>query len=183
MTRWILGLVITATGFAQSAQISQLTSFQAFQRAAIVLRHPRCVNCHIPSDQPLIGEKGEVHPMRVARGADGQGTPALRCSTCHQETNGELPHSPPGSKGWQLPSPEDRRPWAGMDDQKMCRGILAVMAKDGLNRETIVDYVGTDPRVLWSWDPGPGREKPPMDRLEFAALIRTWIEKGASCAP
>jgi hypothetical protein len=37
--------------------------------------------------------------MRVARGADGQGTPALRCSTCHQETNGELPHSPPGGHG------------------------------------------------------------------------------------
>lgn len=180
MIRWILGLIIVATGFAQNAQLG---SFEAFRKAATVIRHPRCVNCHIPGDQPLIGQNGEVHPMRVRRGADGQGTPVLRCSTCHQETNGELPHSPPGiAKGWQLPSPKNRLAWAGLDDQKMCRGILAVMTANG-TRDNIAEYMGTDPRVLWAWDPGPGREKPSMDRLEFVELIRIWIEKGASCAP
>lgn len=181
MTRWSLGLIIAATGFAQNAQLG---SFEAFRKAAVVIRHPRCLNCHIPGDQPTIGSNGEVHPMRVKRGADGTGTPALHCSTCHQETNGELPHSPPGiSKGWQLPSPQNRLAWAGLDDQKLCRGILDSLTKSGLTREKLADYVGSDPRVVWAWDPGPGREKPSMERLEFAALIRTWIEKGASCAP
>jgi hypothetical protein len=64
----------------------------------------------------------------------------------------------------------------------MCRGILKVITANG-TRANIAEYMGTDPRVLWAWDPGPGREKPSMDRLEFAELIRVWIEKGASCAP
>src|SRR5579871_5086618 len=101
MTRLVLALLSLST--AAIAQPPQLSSFQAFQKAATVIRHPRCVNCHIPGDQPLNGADGDVHPMLVKRGVDGQGTAALRCSTCHLETNGELPHSPPGIiKGWQL---------------------------------------------------------------------------------
>ena len=173
---------ILAAGAAW-AQPAALSSFQAFQKAATVIRHPRCLNCHIPGDQPLIGENGEVHPMRVQRGPDGKGMLVLRCSTCHQDTNGELPHSPPGTKGWQLPDPKNRLAWAGLDDQKLCRGILTVLKNGGQPRDKIADYMNSDPRVLWAWDPGPGREKPSMERLEFVELIRTWIEKGASCAP
>lgn len=181
MTRLVLALLSLST--AAIAQPPQLSSFQAFQKAATVIRHPRCVNCHIPGDQPLNGADGDVHPMLVKRGVDGQGTAALRCSTCHQETNGELPHGPPGIiKGWQLPSPQNRLAWAGLNDREMCRGILKVMTENG-TRSKIAEYMGTDPRVLWAWDPGPGREKPSMDRLEFVELIKIWIEKGASCAP
>lgn len=181
MIRLLLASILAAG--AASAQTASLSSFEAFQKAATVIRHPRCLNCHIPGDQPLIGSNGEVHPMLVKRGADGKGTSVLRCSTCHQETNGELPHSPPGTKGWQLPGPKNRLAWAGLDDQKLCRGILNVLKNGGQPRDKIADYVNSDPRVLWAWDPGPGREKPSMDRLEFVELIRTWVEKGASCAP
>lgn len=183
MTRLLLALLsLSAAALAQTAQLG---SFEAFRKAATVIRHPRCVNCHVAGDQPTIGSNREAHPMRVKRGADGHGTPALRCSTCHQDTNGELPHSPPGiaDNKWQLPSPQNRLAWAGLDDQKLCRGILTAMNNSGMTREKLAGYVNSDPRVLWAWDPGPGREKPSMDRLEFVELIRQWIEKGASCAP
>jgi hypothetical protein len=43
--------------------------------------------------------------------------------------------------------------------------------------------VETDALVLWAWNPGLGREAPRMSHQEFLRLIRTWIEKGAACAP
>jgi hypothetical protein len=180
MIRAILCVVIVAG--AAPAQTAQLSSFEAFRKAAVVLRHPRCMNCHVPGDQPLTGPNGQPHPMRVKRGVDGLGTPVARCTTCHQETNGELPHSPPGSKEWKLPPPASRMAWVGLDDQKLCAAILNTKANGGMTRDKIVAHMESDPRVQWSWEPGPEREAPPMTHSEFVELIRIWIEKGASCA-
>lgn len=160
---------------------SGLTSFEAFQKAAVVLRHPRCLNCHIPGDAPLNGSSGAAHPMRVKRGVDGTGMAGLHCNTCHQETNGELPHSPPGAPEWQLPPAKTRMAWSGLNDQKLCRVLLDPKENAGIGREKMIHHMSTDPRVLWAWSPGPGREAPPMEHREFVALITTWIEKGGSC--
>jgi hypothetical protein len=157
------------------------TSFEAFQKAAAVLRHPRCLNCHIPGDGPLVGAKSEAHPMRVKRGTDGAGSVVLRCATCHQDTNGELPHSPPGAANWKLPPPATRMAWVGLDDRKLCAAILNTKVNGGMARDKIVQHMEQDTRVLWAFEPGPGREAPPMDRHQFVELIRIWIEKGASC--
>jgi hypothetical protein len=174
----LLGLVPSVP-----AQRDSMTSFQAFQKAATVLRHPRCINCHIPGDSPLFGATGDVHPMHVKRGADGEGTPVMRCNTCHQETNAAVPHGPPGSKEWRLPSPKARMAWVGLNDQQLCRAITDTRTNGGMTRDKIAAHMATDSRVLWAFDPGPGRDKPPMSEREFVSLIRTWIEKGASCAP
>jgi len=175
MRRFIPALLIAAV--AAMAQ----GSFDAFRKAAVVLRHPRCINCHVPGDSPLAGAKPEPHPMRVKRGADGGGSAVLRCSTCHQETNGELPHSPPGAVNWKLPPAATRMAWVGLDDHQLCNAILNTKVNGGMARDKIVEHMNSDTRVLWAWEPGPGRETPPMDRREFVQLIRTWIEKGASC--
>lgn len=175
-----ISTLIAAAAWGQTAGLS---SFEAFRKAAAVLRHPRCINCHIPGDQPLSGANGEPHPMRVKRGADGSGTSVVRCTNCHQETNGELPHSPPGAKNWKLPPPATRMAWVGLDDQKLCSAILNTKLNGGMARDEIVKHMDSDTRVLWAWEPGPGREPPPMDRHQFVELIRVWIEKGASCAP
>ena len=164
-------------------QSDSLTSFQAFQKATMVLRSPRCINCHISGDSPLFSSTGESHPMRVKRGLDGGGTAVMRCNTCHQETNAEILHGPPGSKEWRLPSPKARMAWVGLNDQQLCRMIINSKTNGGMSRENITHHMETDPRVLWAWNPGLGREKPPMSQREFVALIRRWIEKGAACAP
>ena len=160
-----------------------LTSFEAFQKAATVMRHPRCLNCHIPGDSPLFGASGDVHPMRVKRGPDGEGTPVMRCNTCHQETNSDVLQGPPGAKEWRLPSPKARMAWVGLNDRQLCRAILDTKTNGGMSRDKLTTHMETDTRVLWSWNPGPGREAPPMSHREFVGLIRTWIEKGAACAP
>jgi hypothetical protein len=179
----VMTVLLSAIISAATPQSPPLTSFQAFQKAAVVLRSPRCMNCHVPGDSPLFGSAGETHAMRVKRGSDGGGTAVMRCNTCHQETNAEGLHGPPGSKDWRLPSAKARMAWVGLNDQQLCRAIIDPRTNGGLARDSIAHHMETDPRVLWAWDPGPGRESPPMSHRDFASWIRTWIEKGAACAP
>jgi hypothetical protein len=164
-------------------QSNLLSSFQAFQKATTVLRHPRCLNCHVPGDSPLFetGASAQPHAMRVKRGPDGGGTAVMRCNTCHQETNAEVLHGPPGSKEWRLPSPKAKMAWLGLNDRDLCRAIADMKTNGGMSRENLAHHMETDPRVAWAWNPGPGRDTPPMSQREFVSLIRTWIEKGASC--
>src|SRR5215813_5326985 len=58
---------------------------RAFKEVATVLSSARCANCHIRGGAPLQGEDAHPHAMRVRRGIDGRGTPAMRCSNCHQD--------------------------------------------------------------------------------------------------
>jgi len=182
MTQFIVAFVVWFIPAAPS-QSDSVSSFQAFQKAATVLRHPRCINCHIPGDSPLFGSAGEVHAMRVKRGTDGGGTAVMRCETCHQETNAEVLHGPPGAKEWRLPSAKTRMAWVGLNDQQLCRAIIDSKLNGGMSRDSLTHHMETDTRVLWAWNPGLGREAPPMSHREFLGLIRTWIEKGAACAP
>ena len=177
----LLLLLLLATVPATPPQSNSLSSFQAFQRAAAVLRHPRCMNCHVPGDSPLLGASAEPHAMRVKRGPDGGGTAVMRCTTCHQETNAEVLHGPPGSKEWRLPSPKAKMAWLGLNDRELCRAIIDIKTNGGMSRANLAHHMETDSRVAWAWNPGPGRESPPMSQREFVSLIRTWIEKGASC--
>lgn len=177
-------LLLIFGGIAASGQSSSsLSSFQAFQKAAVVLRHPRCLNCHVPGDTPLTGSNAEPHAMRVKRGADGLGSPLMRCGTCHQQTNGDLPHSPPGSEEWQLPPAKTKMAWVGLKDAQLCRLLLDPKENDGIGKEELIHHMEADPRMQWAWSPGRGREIPPLSHQEFVQLVSVWIEKGASCVP
>ena len=105
----------------------------------------------------------------------------MRCNTCHQETNAEVLHGPPGSREWRLPSPKAKMAWLGLNDRELCRAIIDIKTNGGMSRANLAHHMETDSRVAWAWNPGPGRESPPMSQREFVSLIRTWIEKGASC--
>jgi hypothetical protein len=176
-----LGTILLLACASTSIAEPQSASFDAFRKAATVLRHPRCLNCHVPGEAPLVGSSGEAHAMGVRRGVDGLGTPLLRCSSCHQESNVDAMHAPPGAPGWQLPASRARLAWVGLDDVRLCHAILDSQQNGGMHREAIVTHMMTDARVLWAWAPGPGRAAPPMDHRTFVELIRTWIERGADC--
>src|SRR5450631_3145182 len=90
--------------FASSlmAQNSRPTGVRAFRDVASVLTSPRCLNCHVLGDSPLQGDDNHVHKMMVARGTDGRGTPAMRCSGCHQDSNVSASHAPPGVPEWRV---------------------------------------------------------------------------------
>lgn len=91
---------------SQDDSARQKQSMRAFGAMATVLTSPRCLNCHIPGDAPLHGDESKPHKeLNIKRGPDGRGTPAMRCSNCHQSENSTTLHAPPGAPDWQLPPP------------------------------------------------------------------------------
>lgn len=149
----------------------------AFEVVAVVLRHPRCLNCHPAGDRPLQSESSRPHAMNVVRGPDGGGMSGMRCDGCHGTSNAPLAHAPPGvSAGWRL-APREMR------FERLSGPELAAMLLDPershMTPEEMLEHVAHDPLVLWGWDPGPGREPVPTPHADFVAAFRTWIEAGA----
>ena len=168
----------------------------AFMKAYAVFMHPRCQNCHPAGDTPLQGDDSHVHDLlRLRRGADGNGVFAMRCSNCHQATNGPGPHTPPGApevadKGgrpaaprWHLPGPDTPMVFQGRSPAALCRQLEDPKQNGGLTPDRVVHHVSTDPLVLWAWNPGEGRTPPPLSHAEFMAAVREWLDAGGACPP
>jgi len=114
----VLCLVVARSLTADSTPISterpnssNAVALSAFRDVASVLASPRCLNCHIAGQSPLQGDDSRPHSMNVKRGADGRGSPAMRCTNCHQSTNSELAHAPPGAPDWRLPEAKTPLAW------------------------------------------------------------------------
>ena len=174
---------------AQSDDLATPESFAAIPDAAgrsaalftelgKVLTHPRCVNCHPAGDQPRQGEAGRLHQPPVARGADGHGLPAMRCSNCHQDANFD-PARVPGHPEWHL-APRDMA-WEGKTLSEICAQIKDPARNGGRSLEQLVHHIGTDTLVGWAWAPGFGRKPAPGTQQEVGALAEAWVKTGAVC--
>lgn len=151
-----------------------------------VFSHPRCANCHVGGDHKPIwaglgdGLQPRKHGMNVSGGASRMGAETgLACMTCHTEHNSTVPHGPPGSHGWAL-APVQME-WFGKSSAAICAQIKDTKRNGGRTLEQVAHHVETEPLVLWSWRPGPGREAPPFSSAEVAGFIRTWARLGAPC--
>lgn len=152
----------------------------AFEAIMPVLHHPRCMNCHSIGDFPRQGDDNHQHTMNVRRGADGDGLPGVKCSTCHQDHNLSGQHTPPGAPDWELPSPKMPMIWKGLSDRGLCE-LFKDPAQNGNRKvEQIVEHMST-PLVRWGWDPGEGRAPVPMPEAEFLTKVKEWAAKGAAC--
>jgi hypothetical protein len=175
-------LVLPLIGAVSSAQEPERES-AAFRAVASVLQSPRCVNCHIPGDAPLQGDAGRPHVMRVKRGADGRGTPAVRCRACHLSENAQTLHGPPGASNWRLPSPSTRMAWQGLSGERLCQALKDPVRTGGRSLAQLVEHVRDDHLVRWGWEPGPGRSLPPISHERFVAAFESWVRDGAPCPP
>jgi hypothetical protein len=183
--RTALVVVFTATVFGAArvpaAPKSSARGEEAFRAVVSVLQHPRCLNCHIPGDQPLQGDEGRLHGMRVKRGTDGRGTVAMRCGNCHQAENSAVPDAPPGARNWQLPPPATPMIFRGVSPGELCRTLKDPKANGGKSLDQLVEHVRSDKLVLWGFEPGDGRRPPPLDHETFVARFREWVSAGAPC--
>lgn len=157
---------------------------EAFATVAQVFQHPRCSNCHIPGDAPLVGDTREPHPQQVARGPDGKGAPGLPCSTCHGDSNppasyGE--HVPPGAPHWALPPPDQRMAWIGMAPAQLCAMIQDRGQNGDRDHAALLTHVSEDKLVLWGWEPGSGRAPVDVPHAEFVAAFQRWVDAGGPC--
>lgn len=162
-------------------EVKNAESLRAFTGVASVLTSPRCLNCHIPGDSPLQGDEQRPHNMNVKRGPDGRGTPAMRCTNCHQDENSSTPHAPPGAPGWRLPLPAMPLAWQGLGTGDLCRTFKDPATNGGRNLGQLIEHVETDHLVHWAWNPGPGRVPPPISQEEFVAKVKEWVATGAAC--
>jgi hypothetical protein len=157
---------------------SETRSAAYFTELGKVLTHPRCVNCHPAGDRPRQGDAARLHQPPVERGADGHGTAAMRCSSCHQQANFE-PGRVPGHPQWHL-APRDMG-WEGKTLAEICAQIKDPARNGGRSVEDIVHHIGDDTLVGWAWAPGFGRSPAPGTQQQARALAEAWAESGAAC--
>ncbi len=152
----------------------------AFLDVYKVLMHPRCMNCHPSGGAPLQGDDSHVHAQNVKRGEDGKGKYALKCANCHQETNLPGENMPPGNPTWQLPKKDMPLVFQGKSPRELADQLKDPKRNGGKTLEQLLEHVTHDKLVLWGWEPGDGRTKPPLSHAEFAKKFREWVEKGAA---
>jgi hypothetical protein len=151
----------------------------AFLDVYKVLMHPRCMNCHPSGEVPLQGDDSHLHPQNVKRGEDGKGKYALKCANCHQDTNLAGKNLPPGNPTWQLPRKNMPLVFQGKSPRELADQLKDPKRNGGKTLEQLVEHVTHDKLVLWAWDPGDGRTRPPLSHDEFAKKFREWVEKDA----
>src|SRR3954451_21115860 len=114
-TLLLLGAGAMSAG-AAAAPDSHPAALAAFDTIQAVLQHPRCQNCHIPGDAPLVFDAGVTHPQNVKRGPSGNGAAGLPGTTCHATRNPPASYGanmPPGAPAWRLPPPEHKMIFIG----------------------------------------------------------------------
>jgi len=168
-----------------SATPNRQDGLAAFAQLERVLRHPRCLNCHVP-DSPLQGDFSRLHYPPVQRGVDGKGVAPLQCATCHSTKNSPLPHAPPGLEtdgkpGWHMPPANMKMNWVGLRGAALCKVFREPKTNGNRSLAMLEQHMLTDHLVAWGWSPGPGRALPPLDKAAFDEQVRTWIRNGAPC--
>lgn len=188
----VLPLAAAAAGPGGNFQPTQVSAtpdrgagLQAFAQIERVLLHPRCLNCHVP-DAPLQGDFKRVHYPPVQRGLDGKGVAPLQCATCHSTQNSPLPNAPPGldtdgKPGWHMPPAHMKMSWLGLAGPALCKVFRDPKTNGGRSLAMLEEHMATDHLVAWGWQPGPGRQLPPLDKPAFDEQVRTWIRNGAPC--
>jgi hypothetical protein len=153
-------------------------SVALFAEVSRVLLHPRCVNCHPQDDSPRQRDQHEMHNPPVVRGPNNMGVVAMRCQTCHQDSNTELARVP-GARGWQL-APVNMA-WLGKNAADICVQISDPKRNGGRTLVQVQEHLAHDPLVAWGWAPGADREPVPGTQAQLAALFQAWIDSGAFC--
>jgi hypothetical protein len=165
---------------AQASKKDDAVAREAFQAAYKVFMHPRCMNCHPSGDIPLQGDDSRPHAQNVQRGPDGKGKYALKCASCHQDTNLPGKNMPPGNPSWHLPPPQMRMVFQGKTPGELASQLKDPKQNGNKTLDELLHHITEDKLVLGGWNPGDGRTKPPLSHAEFVAKMREWVEKGAA---
>jgi hypothetical protein len=160
------------------AQAEQGDTGSEFAPIYRVLESPRCVNCHPSGDAPHVGDEGRRHRMNVSRRSADAGLP---CSTCHRARNAGFEHGPPGALNWQMPPADHPMPFEQRSAHEVCEQLKDPKRNGGKSLADLHAHFATDSIVLWGWDPGPGRTKPPIPHAELVQRVDAWIAAGAPC--
>ena len=155
----------------------------AFVDVARVLQSPRCMNCHPVGDRPLQTDENRPHRMNVSRASEAAG---LDCATCHREKNSEelgIPGGPPGAPNWHLPPADTPMVFQGLTPAALCEQLKDPARNGNKTLAELLHHVTEDSLVLWGWNPGGNRTKPPLTHAEFVERFSLWVRSGGACPP
>jgi hypothetical protein len=155
-----------------------VASLKAFADVYKVLMSPRCMNCHPSGDVPLQGDDSHPHTMTPTRGVDGKGVYAMKCTSCHQPANTPGLHTPPGNPTWHLPPADMKMVFQGRTPGELAKQLLNRKMNGNKTIDQLIEHADDD-LVVWGWEPGEGRTKPPLTHEEFKKAWITWLETGA----
>jgi hypothetical protein len=164
---------------AEPTKKDAAASKAAFLEAYKVFMSPRCMNCHPDGDAPLQGDDSHVHTMNVQRGEEGKGKYALKCANCHQDKNLPGANMPPGNQNWHLTPPDMPMVFQNRTPRQLALQMVDPKQNGGKSLADLYHHVAEDKLVLWGWDPGDGRTKPPLSHEEFARQMKIWLDNGA----
>jgi hypothetical protein len=173
-------LVAAAACGRATADTSAAQGSRAFADVARVLQSPRCRNCHPAGDRPLQGDKGRAHAMNISRASVDAG---LACSACHQQRNVEslgLFKGPPGAPDWALPPRDTPMVFEGLSVRALCEQLKDPARNGHKTLDQLLHHVAEDDLVLWGWNPGGKRTRPPLTHAAFVAAFRTWVGSGGA---
>ncbi len=154
---------------------------EAWSDVYAVLMSPRCMNCHPAGDRPLQTDDSKPHAMNVSRKSVENG---LDCSTCHAEKNADelgVDGGPPGAPHWGLPDEDMPLVFEGRSEIELCEQLKRPGDNGYKTLDQLRHHVAEDALVLWGWEPGGDRTKPPLSHDEFVAAFDAWVASGGAC--
>jgi len=176
-------LIVTALGVAALvvAPLAAQPTQDLFAPIAIVMQHPRCLNCHVNGDRPLNGEGGGLHRMKITRGGDpGRGAPGAHCYACHRETAVSESSFVPSAPDWHLP-PKDMG-WQDQTQAQLCDRLKISLEKLNWKPAKIIDHFTKDPLVSTSWKGTPPRRpEVPSHQGQVGEGVEAWLKAGQPC--
>jgi hypothetical protein len=152
-------------------------SLKAFSTILTVLKSPRCINCHPTADIPRQGDAQRMHPFGVSRGVANIGGAVQKCGTCHHSEN-NVYSNVPGAPHWSV-APKTMG-WFGLPDNEIAKRLLDKTQNGGRTPQDLVEHMSSDSLVLWAWNPGEGRSKPPVELEEWRTVLKEWLDNGAA---
>ncbi|HET9621593.1 MAG TPA: hypothetical protein VFP84_09520 [Kofleriaceae bacterium] len=172
---------ITAVATAEPAADRVAAGKRGFVAVVQVLQSPRCVNCHPAGDQPLQTDRSIPHAQNISRRTVDAGVP---CATCHQDRNSEaigVAGGPPGAPHWNLPPADMPMVFQGKTATQICEQMKDPKQNHGRSLAQLLDHATHDPIVLWGWNPGGTRTRPPLSHDAFVAAFTAWVDAGGAC--
>lgn len=162
---------------APSVLADKEKSLKAFSTILTVLKSPRCINCHPTTDVPRQGDAQRIHPFGVSRGIANNGGLVQKCGTCHHSEN-NVYSNVPGAPHWSL-APKTMG-WFGLADNEIAKRLLDKTQNGGRSPQDLAEHMSNDSLVLWAWNPGTGRNKPPVELDEWRTVLKEWLDNGAA---
>lgn len=92
---------------------------------------------------------------------------------------GERLFSIPGNPKWAL-APHAFA-WQHRSMAQICRQLKDPRRNGHRTLAQLNDHMAHDTLVGWAWQPGAGREPAPGSQAAFGALVKAWIDSGATC--